>query len=226
MRRLIHRGATSTRQEIRPGVYLDSRLALWVESARLLVVADLHWGYADSHRAQGNLLPLWGDDQIAQRLDSLSADYVPAEIIWLGDSLHTLAGARAAENYLARSNIPITVVSGNHDRAWKRADQERFVERGRFLFHHGDAAREVPPGVTEVIGHLHPAVTWSDGAGTCIKMPALVASERRLVLPAFSPWAGGALWKSAASGETLYAITAKRIFTVPVASAHKDPATK
>jgi metallophosphoesterase superfamily enzyme len=81
----------------------------------------------------------------------------------------------------------------------------------------------VPAESCEIIGHLHPAVSWADGAGMRLKMPALVASARRLVLPAFSPWAAGVPWKKHAAGETIYAISAKRIFTVPHATAQKEP---
>jgi metallophosphoesterase superfamily enzyme len=62
------------RTEVCPGVWLDARLALWLAAERLLIIADLHWGYAASHRARGNLLPWWGDDDIEQRLRALLDD--------------------------------------------------------------------------------------------------------------------------------------------------------
>ena len=58
----------STRTEIQPGIWLDARRAVWFAAERLLAVADLHWGYAASHRARGNLLPVWGDDELEARL--------------------------------------------------------------------------------------------------------------------------------------------------------------
>jgi metallophosphoesterase superfamily enzyme len=186
---------------------------VWIESARLLIVSDVHWGYAISHRAQGNLLPLWGDDEINQRLQALITDYDPVEMIWLGDSLHTLDGRPAAERFMNDSPVPVTVVRGNHDVAWSLAADCHSVVRGRFFCHHGDAPREVPPGLIEVVGHHHPALVWSDGAGTHLKLPVLVVSEKRLVLPAFSPWAAGSPWRRA-EGETLHAIGTKRIFAV------------
>ena len=47
-------------------------------------------------------------------------DYQPRVMLWLGDSVHTPAGRGAAEAYLARSAVPVTVVAGNPDRAWQR----------------------------------------------------------------------------------------------------------
>lgn len=209
------------RLQIRPDVWLDARLAVWIADLRVLVVADLHWGYATSHRTQGNLLPAWGDADIAQRLRSLLEDYAPQEMIWLGDSLHTLAGASSAEHFLKSTPVPVAIVSGNHDARWSRAAGCTTLQRGSYFFHHGDRLQETPAGSLEMVGHHHPALSWRDGAGGRLKLPALVASERRLVLPAFSPWAAGAPWPTGLAGETLYAIGSKRIFTVAPAHPHK-----
>lgn len=211
------------RREILPGIWLDARLALWLADLGILVVADLHWGYAASHRAQGNLLPAWGDATIAQRLTALIHDYQPKEMIWLGDSLHSVAGQDAALEFLRMTATAVTIVSGNHDARWSRAKDHQSLHRSHYFLHHGDKIRPIPHDCLEIVGHHHPAVSWQDGAGTRLKVPALVASSRRLVLPAFSPWAGGVPWKRGNHEETIHAITSKRIFTVPHASAHKEP---
>jgi metallophosphoesterase superfamily enzyme len=212
--------------EILPEIWLDARLALWLARVRLLVVADLHWGYAASHQATGNLLPSWGDAELAARLRELIADYRPSEMIWLGDSLHTLEGRGPAEEFLRTTPIPVTLLSGNHDRRWKverpgiRADGVGMelpssLLRDGFFFHHGHLTLTVPAGCLEITGHHHPALAWNDGAGGRVKLPALVASTRRLILPAFSPWAAGAAWNPLlAPDETLFAIAPKRIFAV------------
>lgn len=204
------------RVEILPEVWLDARRAVWLSRPRLLVVADLHWGYAESHRAEGNLLPIWGDDETAARLRALLADYRPAAMLWLGDSLHTLAGRAAAEAFLQAKEVETIVLAGNHDRRWKHATAA-IAERDGFFFHHGDTdpGPAVPASAVELLGHHHPAATWSDGAGSHLKLPALVASQRRLILPAFSPWAGGTPWnRHLRPEETLWAIGKSRIFAL------------
>lgn len=215
--------SASVRTEIQPEVWLDSRLALWLAPERILVIADLHWGYAASHRARGNLLPCWGDDQIEERLESLVRDYQPAEMIWLGDVVHAAEGSARAEAFLRRSSIPITHIAGNHDRRWRHAG-EKTATRGRYFFHHGDAAPEPPAESIEVIGHHHPAIGWYDGAGGRLKLPALVASRCRFVLPAFSPWSAGTPWTINPDGdETLWAVAPHRIFALPRTNAHASP---
>ncbi len=203
------------RSEIQPGVWLDNRRAVFIESLRLLVVSDLHWGYSESHRSRGNLLPEWGDAKIASDLNTLIADYQPAELLWLGDSLHTMAGRLGAEMFLDACPVPVTILPGNHDARWKAALGPRFVLRGRYAFHHGDTAQPLPPGVIEIIGHHHPAFNWWDGAGARLKLPALVWGAQRWIMPAFSPWAAGAPWNNAlAEDEKLWVIAPQRLFAV------------
>ncbi|MBC7365344.1 MAG: metallophosphoesterase [Undibacterium sp.] len=200
--------------EILPGLHLDSRRALWLPASRLLVVADLHWGYATTHRARGNLLPMWGDEELATALTALIADYQPASLLWLGDSLHALAGRAPAEAFIAASPVPITLIAGNHDARW-RASTLTFLHLGPHFFHHGDSPPAIPAGALEIVGHHHPSFLWWDGAGTRLKVPALVAGPRRLILPAFSPWAAGTPWNARlAPDETLWAVTPKRVFAI------------
>lgn len=210
--------------EIRPGLWLDSRLAVWLAAERLLLVADLHWGYAESHRARGHLLPRWGDDELATRLDSLVSDYKPAAMIWLGDIVHAAEGAASAESYLRRTNVAVTLVAGNHDRRWKFA-VEPSVSRGAYFFHHGDRTLPRPPGLVEIIGHHHPAAAWGDGAGSRVKCPALVSGPNRLILPAFSPWAAGTAWNDQlAEEETLWVVAPTRVFALPRAASTRTAA--
>lgn len=207
------------RAELQPGVWLDARRAAFFQDERLLVVSDLHWGYATSHRARGNLLPDWGDEEIARHLTGLIRDYRPAEMLWLGDSLHTLQGRAHAEAFLASAEVPVTILPGNHDARWEHARGAPAIIRAGRLFHHGDAPpaalRRDDPEIMEVIGHHHPAFEWWDGAGGRLKVPALVWSRERMILPAFSPWAGGVPWNNRlGANETLWVVTPNRLFAV------------
>lgn len=200
--------------EIRPGIWLDGRRAVFFAAQRILAVADIHWGYVASHRARGHLLPAWGDEEIDRTLAGLLRDHRPATMVWLGDSLHALDGATAAERFLSTCAVPTVVVAGNHDRRWTHATVEHWTADG-LLFHHGDRPWDGTPPAMEVTGHLHPAFAWNDGAGSRVKLPALVAGPTRLILPAFSPWAAGAPWASPLGPEEkLWAIAPRRLFAV------------
>jgi metallophosphoesterase superfamily enzyme len=207
--------------EIRPGWRLSSERSLYLAPERTLVVADIHWGYAEAHRRAGNLLPLWGDEALAFRLRRLLDHYRPARMIWLGDSLHTREGAPLAENFLAdlSRGIEVIILAGNHDRQWKRADAHEY-HLGDCFFHHGDRSREVPPGRIEIMGHIHPALSWSDGAGLRLKVPALVEGPRRVILPSFSDWSSGAAWNDRlAEGERLWLVSPRKIWAAETRTA-------
>jgi putative SbcD/Mre11-related phosphoesterase len=199
--------------EIQPGWWLSSDRALYLAPERTLVVADIHWGYAHSHRLAGNLLPLWGNDTIALRLRRLLERYQPQRMIWLGDSLHTPGAAEFADRFLAELGaLEVIVVQGNHDRQWPRANHLDF-RLGACLFHHGDSPRELGPGEIEIIGHLHPAISLGDGAGLRLKVPALVQGPRRIILPSFSEWSAGVTWNhQLAADETLWLVSSRKIW--------------
>jgi putative SbcD/Mre11-related phosphoesterase len=200
--------------EIAPGAWLNGQLALWLKPEATLVVADLHWGYARSHRARGNLVPLWGDTEIETRLNFLLKQYQPQRLVWLGDSLHTLSGRAQAESFLdaLSPHLEVCVLAGNHDRTWTRVTA-RTLRVGNYFLHHGDNVERVPRGAVELVGHFHPAVTWRDGAGLNLKLPALVQGKRRWIMPAFSPWAEGTDWTGFKKPrEMLWSISPKRIF--------------
>ena len=202
--------------EIRPGWWLSAERGLYLEEERTLVVADIHWGYAFSHRRVGNLLPMWGNEEIARRLNTLLERYRPTRMIWLGDSLHTPQAAEFAEDFLrGLGDLEVVVIKGNHDRSWPRADRHEY-RRGGLVFHHGDKARELFEGEIEIVGHIHPALSWSDGAGMRIKVPALVHGPRRVILPSFSDWSAGAPWNDRLEdGETLWLVSARKVWALP-----------
>lgn len=200
--------------EIAPGAWLDAALALWLAPEQTLVIADLHWGYARSHRVRGSLMPLWGDGDIEVRLRMLLERYRPHRLVWLGDSLHTLAGRAQAETFLDSlpRDLETAILVGNHDRKWARSTGTS-LQLGNYFLHHGDQTETPPRHLIEIIGHYHPAVTWRDGAGLSLKLPALVQGPQRWILPAFSPWADGTDWtRQRKAEETLWSISPKRIF--------------
>jgi metallophosphoesterase superfamily enzyme len=204
-----------TEVEIRPGLRLNAGPSLFFESLRALVVADVHWGYATSQRAAGRLLPRWGDDDIAARLSALIAHYGPRVLIIAGDVVHGAPGADSAQAFFDGTprDLQVVLVGGNHDRRASLPCVTSHYASDMF-FHHGDEAMTVPPGALEIVGHHHPAATWHDGAGTSLKLPALVEGPRRLILPAFSPWAAGVAWNHRLlPRERLWFIAPRRIFS-------------
>lgn len=192
-------------------VVLDSRLALAHPGQGWMAVADVHYGFSGAMRASGGLFPIWGDATVEERLGALCRDYRPETLIINGDLVHGRVCREAFGAFLerlARLAPRLVLVGGNHDRsptARAAAFVESHAEPG-FFFHHGHLELPVPQGSVEVVGHHHPAIVLRDGAGLRLKLPGFVTEnlgERaRWILPAFSPWAGGAVWPDAEGGVT------------------------
>lgn len=202
-----------TQLELEPGLVLDARRALWLSAERTLVVADLHLGYAWTHRLAGQLLPLGADDTLA-RLDALVSEFAPAQLVLLGDVLHgapvgeALADlGRLVEDIGMRTRLRI--VEGNHDFALAAAlrrlgfavEMEEQIALGPHLLLHGHTPDElraaallgaaVERGGRVIFGHEHPAVQLSDGVATSARCRCFVAGDGALILPCFTSWSSG-----------------------------------
>ncbi|MEP6822520.1 MAG: metallophosphoesterase [Chthoniobacterales bacterium] len=199
---------------------LDGRLALFHQSQRWLAVADLHFGYEISQRAAGRLHPLWGMASIEKRLFELVADYRPTWLILLGDLVHNRAAAEPAEHLVARlrERCETVLLAGNHDRKIAAAlGMVDSWETDGFQFHHGHNSPPAPDRI-QVVGHHHPASYLTDGAGLRLKLPAFIREERRWILPAFSPWAAGAIWPGNGRAE-VWLCTPRRVLRLQHAAA-------
>jgi uncharacterized protein len=177
-------------------VLLRASGALWLETARMLVVADLHFEKGSAFAERGQLLPPYDTGETLRRLEAELAALAPRAVVFLGDSFHDgraegrLAprdAIRLAE--LARGRELIWVV-GNHD-----ADGPRVLpgEVVRDLMIEGLILRHEPrPGAQpgEVAGHLHPSARVV-ARGRGVRRRCFVTDGERLVLPAFGAYAGG-----------------------------------
>ncbi len=202
---------------IAPDLVLDSRLALVHPAGRWLAVADLHYGYEVSQRARGWLIPLWGMETIDERLRALVADHAPRTLIVAGDLVHSSLAQREAVGFVERLQAlgpEVVLVRGNHDRRLRDLALVEVHQTGGYRFHHGDRPLSPLPDVTDVIGHFHPCWRYHDGAGTDLRVPALVQAEGVLVLPAFSPWAAGTPLRLDRP-HRLWVCAKQRVFAVP-----------
>ncbi|HLL30539.1 MAG TPA: ligase-associated DNA damage response endonuclease PdeM [Allosphingosinicella sp.] len=193
--------------------------ALFWPSRRALLVADLHLEKASWFARLGQMLPPY--DTIATLAD-LAALVLStgAEEIWcLGDSFHDRHGC---ERLPARARGMLTAltgatrwtwITGNHDPGF--ADpcggailQEAEVD-GLLLRHEADPAEPRP----ELSGHFHPKLRIHH-RGRQVSRRCFVATERKLILPAFGSLTGGL---DATHPEIVRAVGPKAEALVPVA---------
>lgn len=188
--------------EIFPGVFAHASGALWIAACGAALVADAHLGYGWAQRRRGELGPV-GDGGAAAKLGALCDALTPRRIVLLGDVVHAPRPA-AAERALVEgvleqlaARAAVHVVLGNHDRGFPRdfgnlplTIGRSWAEGGVFAIH-GDRPGAVPDGHLVALGHVHPVLRIKDAAGATAKLRAFVIGERGVILPAFSPFAGG-----------------------------------
>ncbi len=218
-----------TQLELEPGLVLDARRALWLARERVLVVADLHLGYTWTHRHAGQLLPLVPDTTQA-RLDALVKEFVPEQLVLLGDVIHGFTSNEEALEEIRElvsgigSRVRLRLVEGNHDFALAKMLRrlglnlkiELQVSAGPHLLLHGHIPDDLKAaaliaaaserGGRVIAGHEHPAVRLSDGVASSARCPCFVVGNGALVLPCFTEWSvGGSVGESwlSALGKTM-----------------------
>ncbi len=190
-----------------------------------LIAADAHLAYED---VVGGALPLWSTTEIVATLGLAAARVAAREIVFLGDIVH---GARMSEGAnrtvgsalgLLRERCRVTLVAGNHEGRTRAfavlGETVEACERDGWLLVHGDGPAVL--GRRAVIGHLHPSLHLGGRAS----VPAFVASEALVVLPALTPYSPGldlcsddfaralGLWAVARRDVHVVATSAERVF--------------
>src|SRR5262245_21008103 len=118
----VRRFMNHTRTELGPGLVLDARHAAYLAHEGVLAVADLTLGYAWTHRARGQILPLSAPDDTLPRLLALLDDYQPRTLVLLGDIVHGPAPVAEFRFELSatlsrlRERTELVLIAGNHDR--------------------------------------------------------------------------------------------------------------
>ncbi len=164
----------------------------WLPGSRTLIAADAHLAYED---VVGGALPLWSTAEIVATLGIVATRASAREIVFLGDIVHGSQMSEGATRVvrdglsLLRERVDVTLVAGNHEgrsRAFAvLGDTVEECERDGWLLVHGD--RPAALGRPAIIGHLHPSLHMGGGAN----VPAFVASEALVVVPALTPYSPG-----------------------------------
>ncbi len=231
----IHRAPASGAIEIAGlGFVADASGALFLESDRLLIVADLHFEKGSAFAERRVFLPPYDTAATLARLTRLALRYSPRAIVALGDSFHdTRAGQRIHEGdvssieTLQRGREWIWV-AGNHDPelpAQVGGERRDIYQHGPLTFRHEPLAGEA---LGEIAGHLHPAARIRSQSGST-RRRCFVTDGSRCVMPAFGAFTGGLNFRDEAFGKlfgereiVVHALGRDRVYAVSAASCLAD----
>ena len=170
--------------------------ALWIEAARMLVVADLHLEKGSAYAMRGQMLPPYDTRETLRRLQAEVMATLPDAVVLLGDTFHD----RKSEDRLARDDAQtlrslagatrLIWVIGNHDADGPRALPGDVADE---LSVAGLTLRHEPfggPQIGEVAGHLHPCARVVASRGS-VRRRCFVTDGARMIVPAFGAYAGG-----------------------------------
>lgn len=170
--------------------------ALFWPARRALLVADLHFEKASWFARFGQMLPPYDSEATLADLEALVAATDARELWCLGDSFHDSGGSkRLSEDARAKlaeltGRLDWTWITGNHDRALEASHGGRIMEEaevdGLLLRHEADRSETRP----ELSGHFHPKLRVRV-RGKGVSRRCFVATERKLILPAFGALTGG-----------------------------------
>lgn len=170
--------------------------ALFWPARKALLVADLHFEKASWFARFGQLLPPYDSEATLTDLEALVTATGAQELWCLGDSFHDSAGserlspgARAKLEALT-TRLDWTWITGNHDSAIDPSCGGTILEEaeldGLILRHEADPEDTRP----ELSGHFHPKLRIRI-RGKGVSRRCFVATERKLILPAFGALTGG-----------------------------------
>ena len=170
--------------------------ALYWPARGALLVADLHLEKASWFARLGQMLPPYDSIATLSDLAALAESTGAREIWCLGDSFHDAQGcdrlpARARDLLTAlTARTRWTWIIGNHDPGFADHCGGEIVEEaevaGLVRRHRAEPAEPRP----ELSGHFHPKLRVSR-RGRLVSRRCFVASDRKLILPAFGALTGG-----------------------------------
>ncbi|MET1755873.1 ligase-associated DNA damage response endonuclease PdeM [Novosphingobium sp. RD2P27] len=170
--------------------------ALYWPREQALLVADLHLEKASFFAGTGQMLPPYDSRETLERLALAIRETGARRVIALGDNFHDDGGANRLEPHAAGMLAALTRavdwvwIVGNHDPSLEKGVGGEVLEEtmlsGVVLRHKARAGETAP----ELSGHFHPRLMLA-ARGRRIARACTVASERRMILPAFGSLTGG-----------------------------------
>ncbi len=202
--------------------YLLPEKALYWESEKTIILADLHLGKASHFRKQG--LPITGEaikkDYLI--LNQIIIKYKPEKFLILGDLFHSEVNNEwdiFREFIKINANISFELIFGNHDiLSADKYNSIGLINRGTMLeiddliFTH-QPLDVVPENCLNIAGHIHPGVKLQGIARQQARLPCFYRNKGNFIIPAFGHLTGLHILNQTKSTQ-IFGINGSKIFQV------------
>lgn len=186
---------------------------VYIEDTKTLVISDIHIGYEEALNKQGVFIPRFQFKEMKEDLQKIFSEIKDInKIIILGDLKHEFGTISRQEwnetleflDILQSKAKEVILIKGNHDTILgplanrKGLELKNEYKEGEYYFTHGDKPAPKAFEDKEIkyifIGHVHPAITLSDGIKSEKYKCFLVGKVKRktiIILPSFIPLTEG-----------------------------------
>ncbi len=207
---------------------LTAERSIFWESAKTLIVADLHLGKTGHFRKAGIGVPQGVYKHDLQRLMHQLYFFKVDRLVIVGDFTHSVVNNELEMFRKWRNDfslLDILLIKGNHDileDSWY-ADTSitlhmRQMNMGPFTFVHDilhyNKSKDNEPATGYLLsGHLHPSIVIRGQGRQSLKFPCFYFTETYGILPAFSRFTGS-YQVNPEPGEQAFAIVDKEIMLI------------
>lgn len=181
-------------------IWLTSERCMYWETAKALIISDLHFGKTGHFRKSGIPVPQAVYREDLQRLVTQVQYFQPRQLIVVGDLFHSNLNKEL--NLFKRwrsdfSELAIKLVKGNHDilhNDWYREVgldvYNHDLTIADFTFIHDLADNFSERENYFFSGHLHPGISIKGAGKQTLHFPCFYFTENYCILPAFSRFTG------------------------------------
>ncbi len=213
------------------GLRLLPEKAAFLDTEKMLIIADLHFGKINHFRQAGMPVPAAANRHNEETLIDLINLTRPARVVFLGDLFHSHYNdeweilGQIMTHFAA---VSFELVRGNHDimsetqyvrKGLKVVDA---IDAGVFLLSHEPMAHDdIPMGRINMAGHLHPGARLEGRGRQGIVLPCFWLSPNQLILPAFGSFTGLATIRPGAQ-DRVWIIVERQIMEVTLEAPKKQ----
>ena len=195
---------------------------IYWEEEKTLLIADLHLGKTNHFRKAGIPVPIDVKQSNYDKFTALLLDFSPEKALILGDLFHSdfnQSWQDMIDIIQQFKDIKFELVIGNHDilelKRYKEAKLHLHDEGliiGPFIFTH-HPLEEVPFGLFNLCGHLHPGVRLGGKGRSTLRLPCFYFGEDQGILPAFGEFTGTSVIKPK-ENDAVFVIAKEKVLKV------------